>query len=118
MNKIRVNKMMHVPASPFNVISTTKRQLDGWIMTGTDEHIELEKNGHKMKFDIKINTPEGAVFAIYLKKREEQSEILNPSVTKTDKAKKISIKQAHDKFGHMGEALTRKATAQAGYTIT
>jgi hypothetical protein len=43
----------------FNLFSLTKRQKAGRLLNGDSEKIWITKVGHKIVFDIQIETPEG-----------------------------------------------------------
>ena len=76
-----MNNVKIVPNSKFNLFSLTKRQNDGWILGGNKDSIWLEKDGAKIKFDIRIETAEGVIFAIYIKRNT--GEVSNVSADKT-----------------------------------
>eukprot|EP00957_Ditylum_brightwellii_P068118 5170891-Ditylum_brightwellii.AAC.1 len=64
-------------------------------------------------FDIKIKTPKGAIFAIYLKCKiniEEEVATVVP-----DKKKGIMTTVAHAITGHIGKAQSRKIVKYLGY---
>ena len=79
--EVKVKDVRISPDSPYNMISTTKRQKEGFIMTGTDKYIKLAKGDHEFVFNIVINTPEGLVFAAYIKRNAEScNEVAAPGI--------------------------------------
>ena len=58
---------------------------------GNKDKIWIEKEGHKVTFDIKIPTPKGAVFSIYVKHVNSLK-----MANKVMDVKKIMIQQAHE----------------------
>jgi hypothetical protein len=63
----RLQNVKHVKSAKFNLFSLTKRQKDGWLLSGDSEAISIMKGGLKIVFDIRIETPEGLIFALYHK---------------------------------------------------
>eukprot|EP00977_Amphora_coffeiformis_P005907 scaffold1252_cov154-Amphora_coffeaeformis.AAC.1 len=104
-----------MPGSPFNLISGTKLLTMGYKMTGDANEILYEKEGNKLKFNIKVNTPEGMVLAARLKRTATE---VGGAATEYKQTKTISIKKAHEQLGHMGEDETRRAAKALGWTIT
>ena len=109
----RLKDVTHLPGAKFNLFSISKMQNEGWLLFGDKEKIWIEKNGHKVVFDIKIPTPKGAVFAMYYK-RKQSDEIANSA---TDN-EKLTIQQAHQRLGHIGEDAVRKMAKGLNWTIT
>ena len=56
-----------VPSSTFNLFSISKMQLQGWILSGNKDSLWITKGCSTIRFDIKIEMPEGCVFAMYIK---------------------------------------------------
>ena len=102
-----------VPSSRFNLFSITKRQKDGWILGGDNKLIWLENQGTMIEFDMKIETTEGVIFAIYIKRGTE--EISNVS---TDRTMKVSVNKAHELLRHPCEVETRKTAKALGWELT
>ena len=74
-----------VPECGYNLFSITKLLKLGWKLEGSDEKIILSKGPHKLVFDIRIETPKGVIFALYLKRVSEIAGVV------TDKGTKMSI---------------------------
>jgi len=105
-----IKDVAHIPTSKFNLFSSSKRQLNGWLLHGDDKKIWLTKGGAKVVFDIVIRTRKGAVFCGYFK-RKSSDEIGATAL-------KMSVKQAHNKLGHMSEEITRKTAKALGWELT
>jgi hypothetical protein len=82
---------------------------DGWELIGKDKVMMLKKFEHTIYFNIKIYTPKGALYAMYIEREHKIG-----AVTKNIK---MMIKQAHDKLGHCSEDLTQKMAKQLRWTI-
>jgi hypothetical protein len=67
------------PGQRFNLFSTTKLQLDGWIPGGDTEALWFTrpKTDLVVKFDIKIETGRGCVFAACFRRSSDQQEELS-----------------------------------------
>jgi hypothetical protein len=111
VNDIHVN-----PGSPFNIISGNRLLLMGYSVTGNKErgYEYTKRKSPTLKFNIKIKTAKGILYAIRIKRKlmNEETQMLGPKV------KTITINEAHKQLGHMDEAITRKVAAQLGWTIT
>ena len=81
-------------------------------MTGDQDKIEYEKEGSKLVFDLKMNSPKGMVFGARLTRTATE---VGGVVQAT---KKISIKTAHERLGHLSEEETRKTAKQLGWTLS
>jgi hypothetical protein len=71
---------------------------------------EAQADAEERNFDIAIPTPKGVICAIYIKRDTEFNGAMIDQ--------KISIQQAHDKLGHCGEDITRRAAKELGWTLT
>jgi hypothetical protein len=83
----------------------------GWKLNGDANSIYITKDEARIDFDIKIPTPKGVLFAMYLKR---DSEIAGAGA---DVKVKMSVTQAHDKLGHCGEDMTRKSAKLLGWEL-
>lgn len=114
-NQVGEIKLLNVSVSPniaFNLFSVTKMQLKGWIPGGNAKAFWISKGRHQIKFDIKISTPEGCVFAIYIQRKE--SEMGGMAISN----KIISMQLAHDQLGHMSEKATNDAVEHLGLKVS
>ena len=113
---VMIKGMVHMPQAGYNLFSLTKRLDEGWTLGGSAEAIWIEKGGKRITFDIKIKTPKGAIFAIYLKRKmHNENEV---AAVVPDKTKAITAKLAHALVGHMGEAQSRKVVKHLGFTVS
>eukprot|EP00957_Ditylum_brightwellii_P191292 14565037-Ditylum_brightwellii.AAC.1 len=67
-------------------------------------------------FGIKIKTPKGTIFAIYLKRKINIKEEVAAVVP--DKKKAIMATMAHAITGHIGKAQSCKIVKHLGYTVS
>ena len=122
----------YLPTSKFNLFSVTKLQREGWILHGDTKQIKLTKGNNSVVFDIIIDTPKGAIFAMYLKRNTELASAAADGTTEVrvvgaDGLTQVrgiepaqltmTIKQAHERFGHANEAATRRAAEHMGIKI-
>ena len=101
-----------IPSCPFNLFSVTKLINQGWLLSGDKEAMVLSNGTNKIMFDIKVHSPKGLIYAMYLKRDAE----LN-NVAADDKKLNLTIKQAHEKLGHCSEDLTRQMAKSLGWQI-
>eukprot|EP00957_Ditylum_brightwellii_P036221 2744007-Ditylum_brightwellii.AAC.1 len=66
---VAIKGIMHLPQAGYNLFSITKRLEEGWALGGGTDVIWLTKRKRKIMFDIKIKTPKGPIFTIYLKRK-------------------------------------------------
>jgi len=111
--RVKLQNVKVVPKNPFNLFSLTKRIEQGWTLKGNQDSIVLEKNGTEIKFDIKIRTKEGVIYAMYLKR--DHVELAGVG---TDAVKKVNINSAHALCGHTSEEATRATAKALGWDIT
>ena len=86
---------------------------------GDKNNLWITKGRRTIRFDIKIETPEGCVFAMYIT-REREGEMGNVAAENNNKNKKttMTFRQAHDRLGHMSDATTRETAKRLGLHIT
>ena len=60
----RMRDISHLPNTKFNLFSISKLQNNRWLLFRNKDKIWIKKGEHKVMFD--INTPKGAVGAIYI----------------------------------------------------
>ena len=70
-------------------------------MSGSQEALVLSKDGHNVVFDLCIHTNKGMIFAMKIKRDEENQA---PSIG----AAAMPLERAHQLMGHFGPALSRK----------
>jgi hypothetical protein len=110
----KISDVTHdLPKGKYNLFSITKLQNDGWILGGNADAIWLTKGDIEIKFDIKIPTPKGVLYAMY---HEYKTEIDAPTTTAAGIAnaniiqtpKRMTVKKARDMLGHINEKLFEK----------
>jgi len=101
-----------LPNGKYNLFSLTKMMKNGWKLGGDEKLIYLQKGDKKIEFDITIPTPKGVLFAMYM---QRDSEIAGAGA---DTVVRLTVAQAHDKLGHMGEDLTRKTAKALGWELS
>jgi hypothetical protein len=65
LNDAKITDVTHLPEGKYNLFSITKLQNEGWILNGDASAIWLTKGDIEIKFDIKIPTPKGVLYAMY-----------------------------------------------------
>ena len=106
----KITEVALIKNTPFNLFSLTKMMKQGWSLSGDKSNgIALTKDGHTVKFDIPIDTPEGIVFAMCAKRTEVGAAAVNAS---------MDINKAHRLLGHQSEEATRKTAKHLGWTVT
>jgi hypothetical protein len=126
LNDAKITDVTHLPESKYNLFSITKLQNEGWILSGNSDAIWLTKGDVEIRFDIKIPTPKGVLYAMY---HQRATEIAAPTVivpnqeTPTVAAvaptpKRMSVKKAHDMLGNINEKAVRKTAIALGWELT
>ena len=102
-----------LPAGKYNLFSLTKMMKKGWKLSGDDNAIVLTINDKTIAFDIKIPTPKGLLYAMYMKKA-----VTEVAGAGTDGGAKLLITEIHDKLGHVNEDMARKKAKVIGRNLT
>ena len=100
-----------VPTSAFNLLSVSKMLKQGWSLSGNKQGLTLSKNKARFTFDIVINTPQGVIFAMYLKRDSEVTGVA------ADVPVQKTLKQAHKQLGHSGTDSVRKTAKRLKWLI-
>jgi hypothetical protein len=77
LNEAKITDVTHLPEGKYKLFSITKLQTEGWILSGDANAIWLTKGDIEIKFDIKIPTPKGVLYAMY---HQRNTEIAGPPV--------------------------------------
>ena len=65
-----------IPESHYNLISLTKLMEEGYMVIGTKKDgLSVEKKGLVIKFDIRIETPKGVLWCVYIRRPEDKGEV-------------------------------------------
>jgi hypothetical protein len=126
LNEAKITDVTHLPEGKYNLFSITKLQNEGWILSGDANMIWLTKGDIEIKFDIKIPTPKGALYAMY---HQLDTEIAAPTVAAPNQTapavmaiaptpKQMLIEKAHDMMGHINEKAVRKTALALGWELT
>ena len=86
-------------------------QLKGWTLHSNKKSIWLEKNGHKLIWDIPIKTPNGVLFANYISQEIGNAAVENWKTTKT------LYNHTHHLFGHIRRPMTKKICTYRGWKL-
>ena len=116
LDNVVLTNVSVVPSSAFNLFSITKMQLQGWVLGGDKDTLWITKGHRTICFDIKIETPEGCVFAMYVT-RGNESEMINVAAEGNNNKTTMTFQQVHDHLGHMSDATTRETAKQLGSRI-
>ena len=103
------------PKNTFNLFSETKAMVNDWNLSGNDrDGIIIRKGEFEVKFDIRINTSEGCVWATYFRRTQSlENELATASV-----ATKLSIQKSHDILGQSNEEATRATAKYLKWSLT
>jgi hypothetical protein len=127
LNDAKISNVTYLPEAKYNLFSITQLQNeDGWTLGGNADAIWLTKGDIEIKFDIKIPTPKGDLYAMY---HQRNTEIAAPTTTTPNAAaatvgaiiptpKIMSVKKAHDMLGHVNEKAVRKTATALGWELT
>jgi len=112
---VTLKKRRYNPKANFNLLSSTKSLMDGWIMTGDQNAIVMKKGNNEIRFDIGIKTKTGAIFAAYIKQRNAP-ELQGGMIVK--EGSQMCIEKAHDLLGHSHEDATRATAKCLGWELS
>ena len=113
IENVTLNEVHLLPGSPFNIISGTKLLVNGFTMKGDKDSIIYERGEQQIKFDIKVMTTRGILFAVRIKR---ESGKLLPKMR--SKVTTMSVDEAHRKLGHVSEYTTRNVAKELGWVLT
>ena len=99
--------------SNYNLFSISRMLDVGFKMEGDDEAIVLRRGDAEIRFDIKIETKNGALFCAYFKRRIEDDTEVNAGAAGSA-VLEMSVNQAHQRLGHPSEQTTRATAAELG----
>jgi hypothetical protein len=92
------------------LFSVTKLMKQGWTQGGDAKALWLDKGDQNLKFDIKIDTPKGMLFAIYIKRNTEITGAMQ------DTSKAMMIENATINWGTLAKMLwARLPSISDGY---
>ena len=119
VQKLNFQNVVVCTNTPFNLLSEGHLHKLGFKVEGDRTYRRFyHPDGRQFVFDIIVHTSKGLLFCTYLKPVNTPEISMANVADKQPKLQDISIKRAHQMFGHMSEDATRKAAAQCGYRIT
>ena len=104
----------------FNLFSISKWLKQGWKLGGNNNTLVLTSpdGNSQIKFDIKISTPNGFLYAMCIKCMQEEV----VGVVTTNHESKMEVKmmlmQAQEKLGHINECATKEILKALGWELT
>jgi hypothetical protein len=109
---LELNDVHYVPGQKFNLFSITKAMEQGWSLGGNSKSgLYVSKGDKKIVFDVRVPTKNGIILGGYMLRTETAT--ANALVKKPT----ISLRAAHDRFGHINEAETRKIATAIGFDV-
>ena len=117
---VKMTDVALVPDCAFNLFSLSKRLKKGWSLHGNAEALTLSSpdGACKLRFDIKITTPNGVLFAICMKRTHAEHANVVTNGNKNEKMTKMSVLQAHEKLGHINARATVQIAESLGWVLT
>ena len=91
-------------------------QLQGWMLGSDKDNLWITKGRQTIHFDIKIETPEGCVFAMDVT-RGRESEMGNVAAEGNNNKSTMTFQQVHDHLSHMSDATTQETAKRLGLRI-
>lgn len=90
-----------VSTAGFNLFSISKMTKNGWILNGDADVYVLTKGNQEIKVDIKVNTPKGMVYCLYIKQEGEMA------TAATDQGATMTLNAAHAKCNATSGKITQ-----------
>ena len=110
-DNVTIQDVSIMPTAKFNLFSVTQMFKKGWKMEGDEESIRLTKGEMTINFDIKIPTPKGFLYGLYITRRQEICGIA------TSSNRTMPLMEAHSKLGHISISETKRISKQLGWRI-
>ena len=117
---VKITDVALVPDCAFNLFSLSKRLKKGWNLHGNADALTLSSpdGACKLQFDIKITTPNGVLYAIYMKRAHAEHANVVTNTNKPEKNTKMSVLQVHEKLGHINACATVQIADSLGWRLT
>ena len=117
---VKITDVALVPDCAFNLFSLSKRLKKGWSLHGNANALTLSSpdGACKLRFDIKITTPNGVLFAICMKRSHAEHANVVTNGNRNEKMTKMSVLQAHEKLGHINARATVQIAESLGWKLT
>jgi len=110
---IRIQDVRIMPNGTFNLFSVSQALSKGWEMEGNKNETTLKKGKCELKFDLKISTSKGVLYATKIARRSEICGTIGDLATA-----KMTTNQAHRILGHMSNERTKQVAMQLGWKLT
>ena len=111
--QIRIKDVTILKNGSFNLFSVSQALKKGWILEGDKDRVMIKKGKLEIKFDIKIKTAKGVLFATKIERNKEFCGAVDGQAEV-----KITEIQAHQKLGHMSMARTRQIASMLQWKLT
>ena len=117
---VKITGVALVPDYAFNLFSLSKRLKKRWNLHGNADALTFSSpdGACKLRFDIKITTPNGVLYAIYMKRTHAEHANVVTNTNKPEKKTKMSVLQVHKKLGHINAWATVQIADSLGWTLT
>jgi hypothetical protein len=120
----------HIPGG-YSLFAIPKLLANGSLRGNNEIGLQLTRDEATLKFDIRVKTPKGYVWAMYAPSRREGETVLAKAIDLVHdetaekrenqlkgKVKLQSYHVIHSQLGHMGEEATRKVARYFDWQIT
>ena len=120
INSVKMTDVALVPDCAFNLFSLLKCLKKGWSLQGNADALTLSSpdGACKLRFDIKITTLNGVLFAIYMKRTHAEHANVVTNTNRNEKKTKMSVLQAYEKLRHINARVTVQIADSLGWTLT
>eukprot|EP00957_Ditylum_brightwellii_P160983 12256308-Ditylum_brightwellii.AAC.1 len=105
LTQCKMQNVKYCSENKYSLFSLTKQQRSGLQLHMDDNSIWITKGEQKVKFDIKILTKEGIIFAAYIQK-DIGTEAASAG-TEEDHELQLNVNKANDLLGHSNKDETR-----------
>ena len=118
VQRTTLTNVAQVKSANFNLFSISRMLKCGWSGTLSPNNITITKGDAKIVFDIQVDTPNGRLFCVCLK-RTAVPELMNGNVDdKTKRQVKLPLQKVHSMLGHANEDATRLMANHLGIQLT
>ena len=111
LSSVQLQEVSLLPTGAFNLFSVSKLMMKGWRLSGDSTAMKLTNGRDEIIFDIKIPSPRGMLYAIYIDRAVEMGQVATDKPT-------LSVSKAHRLLGHPSEDTTRSTAKTLGWTLT
>ena len=117
---ITMKDVAFIPDCAFNLFSISKQLKQGWTLGGGKEALVLTSpNGkYSVKFDITISTLNGHLYAMCITRKSQEAAGVVTANQNSGRKVTMSLRQAHEKLGHINEHATKDIVKSLGWQLT